>query len=138
MNDSSKIKHFLQLNSAVIADLVEAILKSTSWQIQRKGQGLDTVFSIKVDDKETVFYLQNLLMEIATIDRDENPLRFDEQLNDFKYFIKKTVCLIQSKLTILFELLGRDDLEQAIDNIEQHSDHYQRISILRLDQKPTE
>jgi hypothetical protein len=67
---------------------------------------LKTEFHIKSGEKEMTFYLHNLLLEIATIDRDENPLRFDDRLVDFDYFAKKTARIIESKLKILFKLLS--------------------------------
>ena len=134
LKDSVKINHFLQAVTPIVVDLVQAILKSADWQIERKGEGLDTSFSIKAGDKETVFYLHNLLLEIASIDRDQNPMRFDERLRDFDYFIEKTIRLTESKLKILFQLFGSDDIEKAIENIEQTAGQYERIRILRFDQ----
>ena len=136
LKDSVKINHFLQAVTPIVVDLVQAILKSTDWQIERKGKGLDTSFSIKAGDKETVFYLHNLFLEIASIDRDQNPMRFDERLRDFDYFIEKTIRLTESKLKILFQLFGQDDIDKAIKDIEQTAGQYERIRILRFDQNP--
>ena len=137
LKDSVKINHFLQAITPIVVNLVQAILKSTNWTIERKGQALDTSFSIKAGDKETVFYLYNLFLEIATIDRDENPLRFDERLRDFDYFVEKTIRLTESKLKILFQLFGEEDVEKAIKNIEQNSAQFERIRIIRFDQNPS-
>ena len=88
-------------------------------------------------DKETVFYLYNLFLEIATVDRDEIPLRFDGRLVNFDYFIEKTIRLTESKLKILFQLFGEEDVEKVIRSIEQNSGQYERIRILRFDHDPT-
>jgi len=136
LKDSVKINYFLQAVTPIVVDIVQAILKSTDWQIERKGKALDTWFSIKAGDKETVFYLHNLLLEIATIDRDQNPLRFDERLRDFDCFVEKTIRLTESKLKILFQLFGQDDIDKAIKNIEQSANQYERIRILRFDRDP--
>jgi len=136
LKDSVKINHFLEAVTPIVVDLVQAILKSTDWRIECKCKGLDTSFSIKAGDKETVFYLHNLLLEIASIDRDQNPTRFDERLRDFDYFIEKTIRLTESKLKILFQLFGNDDIDKAIENIEQTAGHYERIRILRFDKNP--
>ncbi len=136
--DSAKINLFFQAVTPIVVDLVDAILKSTNWQISRKGKGLDTLFSIKAGDKESVFYLHNLLLEIATIDRDQIPLGFDEQLMDFSYFAEKAIRLTESKLKILFQLFGYEDVDEAIKNIEQDSGQYERLRIMRIDQNPTE
>lgn len=136
LNDSAKINLFLQATAPLVIDIVGAILNSTNWQIERKGKGLDTFFSIKAGDNETVFYIHNLLLEIATVDRDQNPLRFDQRLEDIDYFIEKMVRLSESKLNILFQLFGNEDIEKAIAKIEKNSDQYERIRIMRFDQNP--
>ena len=136
LKDSVKINHFLQAVIPIVIDLVQAILKSNNWIIEHKGQALNTSFSIKAGDIETEFYLYNLFFEIATIDRDENPLRFDERLKDFEYFIEKMTRLIESKLRLLFQLFGEEDVEKALKNIEQNSEQYDRIRIIRFDTNP--
>ena len=77
------------------------------------------------------FFLQNLLLEIATVDRDEEPLRFDERLTDFSFFLSKTADLIQSKLRILLHLMEEEDTESAAKKIQAESDGYERIRIWR-------
>ena len=71
------------------------------------------VFHIKHEDKEIQFHMHNLLLEIATVDRDENSLRFDEKLKDFDYFVHKTNQCVDSKLKVLFELLFENDFNKA-------------------------
>ena len=136
LEDSAKINIFIRAVTPLVINLVEAILKSTKRQIVCKGQGLDTLFSIKLDGKEIVFCLHNLFLEVATIDRDHTPLRFDEQLKDFGYFIGKVNHLAESKLNILFQLLDHEDIGKAIKNIEQNSSRYERIRIVKFDKEP--
>jgi len=50
-------------------------LRPSGWQAKEEDCGLDIAFSIKSGEEESKFYLRNLIMEIATIDRDEEPLR---------------------------------------------------------------
>ena len=78
--------------------------------------------------------MHNLLLEIATIDRDEHPLRFDEKLLSFDYFVHKTNQLIDSKLKVIFELLFEDDFDKAKENIVRLGNDYERIRIWELDQ----
>ena len=132
-----RINHFLYLVSPVVAKVVERFLESSGCQIQQEGRGLELAFSIKKGKKEVKMYLQNLLLEIATVDRDEEPLRFDENLRDFDFFLTKTVRLTESKLKILFHLLGEDDVEAAIEKISLDAKQYERIRIWQIDQKKT-
>jgi len=133
----AKINAFLSLVTPVVAVVVRTILETLEFQVVEQGRGLDLVFSIKKGEKQAEFYLQNLLLEIATVDRDENPLRFDEQLRDFDYYLAKTCHLIPSKLNVLFRLFGEEDVDTAIENIARDAKQYQRIRIWKFDQKPS-
>ena len=110
------------------------MLQSIGMEVEQKGSGAGLVFSIKSGEKEAEFYLHNLFLEIATIDRDAQLLMFDEKLRDFDYFMTKMGQLIASKLNVLLQVLGHDDLEAAIENIAKDSKQYERIRIWKFDQ----
>jgi hypothetical protein len=132
-----KINRFLCMVLPIITEIVKTILQSLNYQVIQKGHGLDLVFSIKSDKKEAEFYLHNLFLEIATVDRDEEPLRFDERLRDFDFFLAKTARVVESKLNVLFHLFGEEDVDAAIENITKDAKQYERIRIWRLDRKPS-
>ena len=132
---TAKINHFLSLVSPMLADVVRTILRSLDWPVTEEGSGLDLTFCIKNGEKQIKFYLQNLLLEIATVDRDEQPVRFDERLRDFDYFLSKMVSVTQSKLNVLFHLLGQEDVDAAIDNIAKDAQQYERIRIWKFDSR---
>ena len=134
-NEIEKINRFLSMVSPVIAGHVKMLLRSTGAKVQERGRGPDLVFSIKTGEKEIKFFLRNLLLEIATADRDEVPLRFDERLRDFDYFLSKMTRLTQSKMKVLFRLLMEKDVDVAIDSITKDVKKYARIRIWRFDQK---
>jgi hypothetical protein len=133
----AKINHFLSLVLPIVIEIVKTILQSIDCEVKQKGRGLDMVFSIKAGKKEAEFYLQNLFLEIASIDRDEVPLRFDENLREFDYFLAKTARLAASKLNVLFHLLEEDDVDTAIENITKDAKQYERLRIWKFDQKPS-
>jgi len=130
-----RMNHFLCMVSPIIIHIVRTILQSLSYEVSQKGSGFDLVFSIKAGEKEAEFYLHNLFLEIATIDRDEQPLRFDENLRDFDYFLSKMARVIQSKLNVLLHFLGAEDVDAAIENITKDAKQYERIRIWKVDQK---
>lgn len=134
-NEVTKINHFLSAILPIVVRSVKTFLQSAGLDVEEKGRGFDIVFHIKSGEKEADFFLHNLLMEIATVDRDEQPLRFDENLRDFDFFLTKTMRLTQSKLRILFRLLLEKDVDVAIDSITKDAKQYERIRIWRLDQK---
>lgn len=135
-NEIAKINKFFGFVSPIVIAQLKMLLQAAGVHVGQEGHGLDTAFCIKSGGKEAKFYLHNLLLEIATIDRDEEPLRFDERLQDFDFFIAKTAHVVQSKLAVLFHLLGQEDVDAAIENISQNAKQYERIRIWRLDQKP--
>ena len=103
--ESAKINFILNLiTDNVVSCCIERI-RNAGFEVKQEGSGTDIALSIKVGEKEVKFHLYNLLMEIATVDRDEKPLRLDMRLEDYDFFLRKSCSLIESKLTILFELL---------------------------------
>ncbi|MHC4536924.1 MAG: hypothetical protein ACYS6K_23500 [Planctomycetota bacterium] len=134
-NEISRINRFLHMASPIVIGQVKMILQSTGLQVEEKGSGSELVFIIKSGEKEIHFSPYNLLLEIASLDRDHVPLRFDENLQDFGFFLDKMARLTQSKLQILFKLLAEKDVEKAIDKISMDAEQYQRIRIWRFDQE---
>lgn len=137
--ENARITHFIHGVSPIVAALVKTLLESHNYQIKQKGCGFDLAFSISSGDREANFFLQNLLLEIATLDGDEDPLRFDERLRDFDYFLAKTTRQAQSKLKVISQLLGEEDIETAIENLCRNAGRLGRVQIWRIDQqKPTQ
>jgi hypothetical protein len=134
-NEIKRINNFLSTAGPLILEFVDAILCSLGLEVKREGTGLETAFVVKHNEGDIKFYVHNLLLEIATIDRDEEPLRFDERLRDFDFFMSKTKQIVQSKLNILMKVFSTDDIEAAIEKIKTESEHYERINIWMLDPK---
>ncbi len=84
---NEKINHFLSDAIPIVVRTLTGILQSSGWQVEQKGCGLELVFILRQDEKEVGFYMHNLFMELATLDRTAQPMVFDEQLGDFNYFI---------------------------------------------------
>jgi len=133
--DSERINRFLCFVTPIVIKFVKGLLQSANLQVLQEGSGIETALSIRKDEKKAKMYLQNLLLEIATVDRDEEPLRFDENLRDFDFFLAKLVNLTESKLKILLHFFAEDDIDAAIDNISLDAKDYERIRIWQIDQK---
>ena len=95
------------------------LCQSTGAKVREQGRGLDLSLLIKSGKKKTKFFLHNLFLEIATVDRDDDPLRFDERLRDFDFFLAKMTRLAQNKLKIIFHLLLEEDVDAAIFGIDE-------------------
>lgn len=111
--------------SAVITDMMTCL----GFKVVEKGVGLDAEIHISKDDKSLDYKLHNTLMEIATIDRDDNPLVFDKKLLEYDHFMKKTERVITSKIQVLLPLLLD---ENGIDKV-KNMKGYERIRIMEID-----
>ncbi len=128
-NETEKIKQFLSIVSSIIAGHVRLMFQATGAKVRQHGRGLNMTLSIKSGKKEVSFSLQNLFLEIATIDRDEQPLRFDEKLRDFDFFLDKMLRSACSKTRILFQLLLEQDVDIATEGISQNRERYEGFSV---------
>jgi len=107
------------------------VLESQGYQAREEGAGLELTLSASAGTGEVRFFLRNLFLEVATLDRDEEPLRFDEDLLDFGYLLPKIAELIRSKLTLLLHLFETEDVEEACNKIQADSAGYERVRIWR-------
>ena len=132
-SEIEKINCFLTSVFPIVAGVVKTALEASGCQVIQKGNGIEMVFLIKLNGKEAGFFIYNLLLEIATIDRDAEPLKFDEDLQDCEYFLTKTFGLIRSKLNILLKMMGQNNIDAAVEEIAKDAEQYERIRIIRFD-----
>lgn len=76
--------------------------------------------------------MYNLFLEIATVDRSEVSLRFDNRLRDFDFFRIKTMYIVQSKLEVFFRFLKHEDINVSIESICDDAEKYKRIRIWKF------
>jgi hypothetical protein len=124
--EMTQINQFLCMITPIVTSQVRMLLESAGLQVEEEGFGLDAGFSIKSAQRQLKFYLQNLLLEIATIDRDQQPLRFDQNLRDLDYFAAKTAQVVESKLNVLFHLFGEENMDAAIEDIARDAKGYRK------------
>jgi hypothetical protein len=128
----AKINGFLRVALPAVAGVVRTFLDSFGLEFGEEGHGLGLTFCVRSGTNTVKFCLHNLLLEIATVNRDENPLRFDEGLRDFDYFLAKTTELAGSKLLILLQLLSEDDVDAAIEKV-CNNKGFERIRVWKFD-----
>jgi hypothetical protein len=133
--ESEKIGRFIYLVSPMVTDSLKKLLQAVGFQVKQEGSNLNTELIIQKNKKKAEMYLHNLLLEIATIDRDEEPLRFDENLRDFDFFLYKTAGLVQSKIRPLLYFFEEEDMHTALEKITLDAKHYERVRIWQFDQK---
>ena len=132
-DDERKVAAFIAFSWPIVADLVRTVFERLGCKVCCRGYGLDAVLEIEAGERKASFYLHNLLLEIATVDRDERPLRFDENLADFEFFLRKTLRLVQGKIFILQQFFSAGDVEAAIEKLSEMAKDYQRLRIIRWD-----
>ncbi len=129
---TTEINDFLSLTGPAIIAQVKMILQSAGLKVRETGRGPDLTFTLKAGHKEVEFCPHNLLMDIATVDRNEETLRFDYDLRDFDYFLAKKARFIESRLKVVFQFLTEDNLDAAVDNINRNAKKDERIRIWRF------
>lgn len=115
--ENHKIATFLSATAQAIEEIVSKLLAMCGCEVLASGQGLKLQYDVTYDGIKAVFYFRNLFLEIATVDRDAEPLQFDEKLRDYRYFVSKASFIIKSKLEILLKLLKSKDTDKTIDEI---------------------
>lgn len=70
--ETQKINQFLSIVSPTIVGHVKLLFQSTGAKVHQQGRGLDMTLLVKSGKKEIRFLLQNLFLEIATVNTDEN------------------------------------------------------------------
>lgn len=131
-SEITEINDFLSLTGPAIIAQVKMILQSAGLKVRETGRGPDLTFTLKSGHKEVEFCPHNLLLDIATIDRNQEPLRFDKELRDFDYFLAKKARFVESRLKVVFQFLTEDNLDVAVDNISRNAKKDERICIWRF------
>ncbi len=131
-SEITEINDFLSLTGPAIIAQVKMILQSAGLKVKETGRGPDLTFTLKSGHKNVEFCPQNLLMDIAAVDRNEEPLRFDRDLRDFDYFLTKKARVMEGRLKVVFQFLTEDNLDVAVDNINRNMKKDERIRIWRF------
>jgi hypothetical protein len=132
MSDYSAIDRFIELFSDGIIKTVMTLFEAMEIEAVLEGEGIESCIHVKNGEKSCDFFMGNLLLEIATIDRDDRPLVFDKALIDPDRFYEKSSKAITSKLAVLMPLLMADDHKKAIEDV-KNMKGYERIRIIEVD-----
>ena len=119
VGDEKKIASFLAATIPMTTDYLRHCLRLKGWKFKEKGAGLYRAFHIKSNKTgiEGEFHIYNLVLDIVTIDRHKQPLKFDEGVLDFNYFFKKATENINLRLRVITRLLEQKDTNQAIEQV---------------------
>ena len=124
--ESEKINRFVMAAYRPILMLVDMTFESNGFKIKDQiGHGLGHTFileSPKYKASRIEFRIHNLLMDIATKDRDAEYLEFDEGLMDDQYLLDKTIKNLDRRIYGLIATLENASSE-TLDNEENKNEH---------------
>lgn len=104
--DRIKIENVLRVAYKFVPSVVKKILEHEGFEAEKQGEGLELSYRVRGrDGLSAVFCLHNLFLEIATKDRDDEPLEFDEELSSFNFFMLKTTKVMETKLKLFVAIL---------------------------------
>ena len=87
------------------------------------NEGFELVYQIQPknpEQKSIEFCFRNLLLDIATVDRDAEVLQFDAELEDLEYNARKVASIVFSRIEALEMLTQTGDLDKLNDKGERH------------------
>jgi len=138
INDDILIYAFIDIMSETLIANTKKEIRARGLTIEKEeGRGFETTLVITSNDNEakTELSLRNALLEIATIDRDEIPPKFDERLQDIDYYALKATQIMMSKIDLLERLLKMPSDENPHQCMEElfNEGGYERIQIRPVD-----
>jgi hypothetical protein len=132
-NDDSEdyrmISHVTEIAAPKVTAYIREQYRAEGLVSQEEGQGPDTTITVTRNGNTSVYILWNTLIEIASIDIDDVPLRFDEGLWDYYYFVKKMKEVVEIRIRVILGSLNAknsDDLREHLKKCYETGD-YERI-----------
>jgi len=106
--------------SPMVKGYIQEILEKEGYSCEEKEKGWEEFLEIKAKDEKEVkaqFFLHNLYLEIATKDRDDEPLEWDTRLLDSSFFQEKATTIIFSKIRPLLIALSTNDAKKLDEKL---------------------
>jgi hypothetical protein len=113
----------------VVLKMIEAEFTARKLSYERCGTGFDICYKVGKDSHSTILYIHNLMFEILTVDRDANPLEFDERILKSDYCMHKIAGQVASKLFVLFAWLDGKSAKEIADMV-QTEGNYERFRLV--------
>ena len=137
MAQEQLITSFLGFFGPLILDSVESIFAENNISFKKNYNGIRTTYKLGSNDHEIIFFTENMFLEIATTDRDNNQPRFDTDLYDHEYLLAKIVDVINGKMRMLLPVLNGEDIHKVANKLGKEK-CYSRISVLEIDKDDQE
>ncbi len=131
--DEMKIVGFINVIYGSVVAYTKELIESIGVSVEKEeGQGVDLTLFLTSDDNRTKaqLRLENLFLEIVSIDRDESSLRFDNNLCDIEYLSDKVTRVVQSRIEVIECSFNVSDKSKFKKNMQELYDKggYERIS----------
>ena len=139
IKDDVLIDGFIGAMSMVIIAYTKDEIHARGMTVEKEeGQGINAVLFLisgNNDGRRVEFSFKNTLLEIATMDRDEEPLRFDHSLKDHNYYMHKVKRIMCSKIQIFECVLNSSSHGDIHENLKDlfNTGGYERMRISPAD-----
>jgi len=124
-----KIDQCLKKAAPLALKLLEAAFTDNNIDFTLTGTGLDMKYELSKGKFGSSMFMRNLLLEIATVDRDTEPLRYDYRLDDMEFLFRRIVETVGSKLAVLLPVMNG----KGIKSVRKLAPNYERLKIKILE-----
>jgi hypothetical protein len=135
LTEGKKIALWAAVSFPIVQLLLEKEFTKNGISFKQIGDRWDTIYLLSKENREAEFRLENLLLEIVTIDRDSRPFKLDTTIvDDRSKHLEKVYDVVQSKLNILLPILDGMSKEEIIEHAQSlQPGKYERIRIVEVD-----
>lgn len=113
-NEIIKINEFLFKAAPFIISWTKAWFESLGLEVEENRGGADVNFFVIKSGKVRIkFFPYNMMLDIAGVER-VTPLVFDKRVQDLDFFLHKTDCIVQRRISFIFQTLNEDNTDGII------------------------
>ncbi|OHB52630.1 MAG: hypothetical protein A2Y12_03680 [Planctomycetes bacterium GWF2_42_9] len=130
-----KINRCLSKIAPIVLLTLESTFAENGIEFKLVGKGLDSKYQLKKGSLECSMFLHNLFLEVATVDRDATPLKYNNRMDDNEMLLARIIEIVDSKLAPLLLLIAGKDADEIERLAKQSHPGYERFNITMLKDK---
>jgi hypothetical protein len=127
-----KINHCLNKVAPVVLRLLVTTFKDNNIDYKLMGKGLDLKYELRKNKLSSAMFLHNLFIEIATTDRDLEPLRYDYRLDNPAFLLNRVLGVVASKVAPILPLMDGINPKDVEKIAKSYHPNYERFNIALL------
>ena len=134
----SLIAGYINTFGPPIAGLLIASFEGKGYNVVACNPGLNMQLEVSKDNKTTVLYLRGLFLDIATTDRDADPLIFDTRITDLSEAAKKISRVLRDRIELVERLMGAETNEDMAQVTKDLAHKFERLKMTMIEPEPKE